>query len=107
MLDDVALDSNIMHRRALMLELRKSVTLRPSRRCVEITEEGVVVVDKEGERSTVACDSVVIAVGYRPRTDVVDALAGTAPEFMTIGDCVRPRRVLQAVRMGYDAGMAV
>jgi len=26
---------------------------------------------------------------------------------MTIGDCVKPRRVLQAVRTGYDAGMAV
>jgi hypothetical protein len=46
-------------------------------------------------------------VGYRSCTDVVDALAGTAPEVMTIGDCVKPRKVLQAIRTGYDAAMAV
>ena len=52
-------------------------------------------------------DTVVIAVGYRPLTEVVDALRDSAPEVMTIGDCVKPRKVLQAIRTGYDAGMAV
>jgi 2,4-dienoyl-CoA reductase-like NADH-dependent reductase (Old Yellow Enzyme family)/NADPH-dependent 2,4-dienoyl-CoA reductase/sulfur reductase-like enzyme len=107
MLDEVASDSNLMHRRALMLELAKAVKIRTGLTCIEITSEGVVAAGVDGERTVLPADTVVVAVGYRPRTEVVDALAGTAPEFMTIGDCVRPRRVLYAVRMGYDAGMAV
>jgi NADPH-dependent 2,4-dienoyl-CoA reductase/sulfur reductase-like enzyme len=107
MLDDVALDANIMHRRALMLELRKSLKIRTGLECVEITDEGVIAVDGNGKRVAFACDTVVLAVGYRARSDVTDALRDTAPEFMAVGDCVRPRKVLHAVRMGYDAAMAV
>jgi 2,4-dienoyl-CoA reductase-like NADH-dependent reductase (Old Yellow Enzyme family)/thioredoxin reductase len=107
MLDEVAEDANIMHRRGLMLELRKAVKIRTRLKCVEITDETVVAVDKKNERVSLPCDTVVIAVGYRSRTDVVDSLAGTAPEVMTIGDCVRPRKVLQAIRTGYDAAMSI
>ena len=107
MLDDVALEANIMHRRALMLELEKSVKIRTGMKCTEITDEGVIAVDRNGERVAFACDTVVVAAGYKSRSDVVDALVDTAPEFIAVGDCVKPKNVLQAVRTGYDAAMAV
>jgi len=107
MLDDVALEANIMHRRALMLELEKSVKIRTRMKCTEITDEGVIAVGQNGERVAFACDTVVVAVGYKSRSDVVDALVDTAPEFIAVGDCVKPKNVLQAVRTGYDAAMAV
>jgi pyruvate/2-oxoglutarate dehydrogenase complex dihydrolipoamide dehydrogenase (E3) component len=107
MLDDVALEANIMHRRALMLELEKSVKIRTRMKCIEITDEGVIAVDQNGEQVAFACDTVVVAVGYKSRSDVVDALIDTAPEFKAIGDCVKPKSLLQAVRTGYDAAMAV
>jgi len=106
-LDEVASDANIMHGRALRLELARAVTIRTGLRCVEITGEGVVCAGRGGERVTIPCDTAVIAVGYESRTDMVDALFGVATEVMTIGDCVRPRRVLQAIRTGYDAAMAI
>jgi len=107
MLDDVALEANIMHRRALMLELEKSVKIRTRLKCTEIADEGVIAVDQSGERAVFACDTVVVAVGHKSRSDVVDALVDTAPEFMAVGDCVKPKNVLQAVRTGYDAAIAV
>jgi pyruvate/2-oxoglutarate dehydrogenase complex dihydrolipoamide dehydrogenase (E3) component len=107
MLDDVALEANIMHRRALMLELEKAVKIKTGMKCIEITDESVITVDQDGERVAFACDTVVVAVGYKSRSDVVDALIDTAPEFTAVGDCVKPKSILQAVRTGYDAGMAV
>jgi 2,4-dienoyl-CoA reductase-like NADH-dependent reductase (Old Yellow Enzyme family)/thioredoxin reductase len=107
MLDEVAPDANIMHRRALLPELHKALSISTGLKAVEITDAGVVVADSAGQRMTLPCDSVIIAVGYRPRTGLVDSLRDCAPEVMTVGDCVKPRRLLQAVRSGYDAGMAV
>jgi 2,4-dienoyl-CoA reductase-like NADH-dependent reductase (Old Yellow Enzyme family)/thioredoxin reductase len=132
MLDEVALDANLTHRRALLLELAKAVKIRSGLECVEIADEGVVAVAKagggrkgggrkggdtegddtegdykEGERITVPGDTFVLAVGYRPRSAMVDAFLETGAEIITIGDCLKPGKVLQAVRAGYDAGMAV
>jgi len=107
MLEDVALEANIMHRRALMLELEKSVKTMPGLKCTEITDRGVMAVNREGKQTLIEADTIIIAVGYRSRSGIVDVLRGAAPEFMAIGDCAIPRKVLQAVRTGYDAGMAV
>jgi 2,4-dienoyl-CoA reductase-like NADH-dependent reductase (Old Yellow Enzyme family)/thioredoxin reductase len=107
MLDEVAPDANIMHRRALMPELEKAVALRPALKAVEITEAAVVAEGRDGARVELPYDTVVIAVGYRPLTEVVDSLRDAAPEVMTVGDCVKPRKVIQAIRTGYDAGMAI
>lgn len=107
MLDDVAREANIMHRRALMLELEKSVEIRTRTECTAITDQGVMTADRHGERVAIACDTVVIAAGYRARSGVVDALIDTALEFSAVGDCHKPKNLLQAVRTGYDAVMAI
>jgi 2,4-dienoyl-CoA reductase-like NADH-dependent reductase (Old Yellow Enzyme family)/thioredoxin reductase len=107
MLDDVAIDANIMHRRALMLELEKSVQIKVGIKCTEITDDGVMTVDKDKKQSLFNADTIILAVGYKSRSGVVNALRGTAPEFTAIGDCLIPKKVLQAVRTGYDAAMAI
>ena len=100
----------------------KAVKIRAGLECVEIADEGVVTVakadgdrrggdteggGKEGERVTVPGDTFVLAVGYRPRSAMVDAFLEADAEIITIGDCLKPGRVLQAIRAGYDAGMAI
>jgi 2,4-dienoyl-CoA reductase-like NADH-dependent reductase (Old Yellow Enzyme family)/NADPH-dependent 2,4-dienoyl-CoA reductase/sulfur reductase-like enzyme len=107
MLEDVALEANIMHRRALMQELDRSVKIKAGLKCTEITDEGVKAMDGKGKDTLIEADTIVVAVGYKARSGMVDSLRTTAPEFMAIGDCVSPKKVLQAVRTGFDAGMAV
>ena len=107
MLDEVAPDANPFHRTALLLELQKAARVETGLTCVEITEQGAVALDKGGTRVVLPCDTVVVAVGYRPRSGEVEALRESAPEVMVIGDCLKPRRVLQAIRTGYDAARAV
>jgi 2,4-dienoyl-CoA reductase-like NADH-dependent reductase (Old Yellow Enzyme family)/NADPH-dependent 2,4-dienoyl-CoA reductase/sulfur reductase-like enzyme len=107
MLDEIAIEGNIMHRRALMIELEKSVKLRPGFKCTKITSNGVTASDHEGKETLFEADTIITAVGMKSRNLIVDALRGTAPEFIAIGDCLKARRILQAVRTGYDAGMAI
>jgi 2,4-dienoyl-CoA reductase-like NADH-dependent reductase (Old Yellow Enzyme family)/thioredoxin reductase len=107
MLNEVAGEANIMHRRALMLELEKYVKIQSGLRCTEINNAGVIAIDKEGKDMLFDADTVIVAVGLAPRSGIADALRETAPEFMAIGDCVKPQKVLEAVRTGYDAAMAI
>jgi pyruvate/2-oxoglutarate dehydrogenase complex dihydrolipoamide dehydrogenase (E3) component len=107
MLDEVAIEANILHRRALMQELERYVQIRTAMKCTEIAGNGVKAIDRGGKGYLFEADTVVLAVGLRSRSGVVDALRGIVPEFTAIGDCVKPKRVLEAVRTGYDAAMAI
>ncbi|MBR6206607.1 MAG: hypothetical protein IKQ73_05530 [Oscillospiraceae bacterium] len=48
-------------------------------------------------------DTVIYAVGQRPRTEEATALKRCAPEFYIVGDCVAARNVLMATREAFNA----
>lgn len=64
-------------------------------------EAGGVVVEKDGKRETVPCDTLVISVGYRPDRSLEDALLGKIEKVFTIGSNVKTRKILDATREGY------
>lgn len=107
MLGDVALKANILHRRALMLEMGKSVMIRTGLRCTRITDGRLTAGDSEGREIRIEADTVIVAAGFRPSADRLDELRSAALEFTAIGDCAKPGNVLAAVRTGYDAAMAI
>lgn len=108
MRDNMAIDSAYLHRDALMLELEKQkehVKLLCNIQVKEITEKGVTAITKEGAEQLYEADTVLIAAGMKPLSEEVEQFRFCAPDFQVIGDCLKPRRVLEAVRMGYDAAM--
>jgi 2,4-dienoyl-CoA reductase (NADPH2) len=62
------------------------VGLLPNARVEAITDAGVVY-SANGERSTLAVDSVILAVGAQPDRAVAEALAGCGADVHLIGDC--------------------
>ena len=69
---------------------------------VEITDDGLVVVDKTGKRSTLKADAIVLAVGMKPNDDgLVEALQGKVSEVYPIGDCVKTGKVIDAIWAGF------
>ncbi len=64
----------------------------------EITDDGVIALDKDWKRHEFQCDTVVNALGYVPNTELSDVLNGQIKEFYRIGDCVKPRNILYAVQ---------
>jgi len=71
---------------------------------VKIDESGVIAETSEGT-VTFPADSVIIAVGQRPRTDVVEELRPACLNFRVIGDCSKARRMPEAVSEGYYAAL--
>ena len=76
-------------------------------RVQEITDVGVVYVDKDNKQQTVAADSVILAYGMVENRALADALRGLGPEVHVIGDAHGVGYIEGAVRDGATIGMAI
>ncbi|QCX33143.1 hypothetical protein FDN13_05195 [Caloramator sp. E03] len=74
---------------------------------IRIYPNGITVKDKDGKEIFYEADTVVYAVGMKPKKDVVESLRGSVAMFRAIGDCVKPAKVLEAVRDGMFAAMDI
>ena len=65
----------------------------------EITDKGLTV--KQGdEKRSLKADSVVLAVGDKPNNELYGKLFSKVPELYRVGDCVKPRREMEAISEG-------
>ena len=70
---------------------------------VAITDEGAVVEPTEGgDQRTIAADTVVIAIGFRPRPTHAEDYKGLGAEVYEIGDCRKVANILTAIWDGYE-----
>ncbi len=79
----------------------KGVSMLTSVHYEEITDKGLVVKNKEGQRQTIPADTIVLAAGSRPNTELLRALEGKVAEVYQIGDCLKPRNLLEALGDGF------
>lgn len=89
---------------ALWTNVKKNnVQVMLNTKCVEITDEGMICEDKDGNKIELKADKVIAATGIAPNEKTVDALRDTVIDFTWIGDCNQPGLIRTAVRDGYDA----
>ncbi len=55
----------------------------------------------------IAADTIVLAAGSTPDTDLAEAFKGKGPKVHSIGDCVEPRRILEAMREGWKVALEI
>ena len=102
----IANDANLRYARTYRWKIKEyKINVYTSVKCSAITDEGVLAVDKDGSEILLSADTVVISVGMRPLSVAAEALRDCAPEFIPIGNCVRPGIVKDAIRAGFDAAM--
>lgn len=102
---ELAPDANIRHRPILMQMIDKYVEAHTGYQGMEVTADGVICKDSDGNEVLVPGKSVICAVGQRANRSAVDALRNCAPVVREIGDCVRPSNITNAIYMGYHAGL--
>ncbi len=52
-------------------------------------------------------DTIVIAAGAKPNNDLAQALDGKVADLRSVGDCVEPRRLLEAIHEGWLAASEI
>jgi 2,4-dienoyl-CoA reductase (NADPH2) len=66
---------------------QKGMTMMAEVKYEEITDKGLVITTKEGERRTLEADTIMTALPLLPTADLLKSLEGKVPEVYQIGDC--------------------
>jgi NADPH-dependent 2,4-dienoyl-CoA reductase/sulfur reductase-like enzyme len=102
MADEIAADQEpVSARVALLARLKEEgVDVLIGTKAYEIGQKSVSTIDKTLNLKTLEADSIILAVGFNPNGVLARDLVGKVPEIFTVGDCVKPRRVLNAIYEG-------
>lgn len=108
MRSELAPDSNIRHRPILLSEIEKNnINVHTEHKGLRVTEEGVVCRDTNGQEYLIPGNSVICALGQKPRRETVDQLIDRAPYVAQIGDCVKASTITTAVYQGHHAALDI
>ena len=93
---------------ALWTNVKKNnVKVMLNTKCVEITDQGMICEDKDGNRIELNADNVIVATGIAPNEETVEALRDAVIDFANVGDCYQPGLVRTAIRQAYDAAQNI
>jgi pyruvate/2-oxoglutarate dehydrogenase complex dihydrolipoamide dehydrogenase (E3) component len=102
MLQDVAMDLGSLNR-GLLLDRMKQLGIEIfTQRTVQEIRTDRVIVETAGHTEEIRTDTVVLAVGVRSRTEVGELLAARGILYHKIGDCIKPRSILEAIHEGFE-----
>jgi 2,4-dienoyl-CoA reductase (NADPH2) len=87
---------------------KKGVVMIPGvKEYVELTDQGLTVVTKDGAKQTLQADSFVSALPLTASNDLMAKLAGKVPEVYALGDCAQPGLIADAVGTGLRTARTV
>lgn len=107
MLPKIGADIGISTRWTVLLYLKeKKVKMLTETKAVEIKKNAVVVETPEG-RKEIDCDTAILAVGTKPNNGLFDELKGKVKEIYKIGDCVKPRKAIDATAEAFELSLKI
>ncbi len=93
----------------VLKELKKygpDAELLPKHRLLAINDKGIEVENGEGGRVEFKADAIVLAMGVKPRQEVVDAMRQSFDNVYLLGDAIKDGRIVDATRDGYGKAWA-
>lgn len=104
MLNQLAIQGNMLYKIALRQKLEKldNLDVYLETKVKEIQENKVSLETKEGDLKAIVADTVVIATGVRANRDHEMEWMTSAKDVYFIGDCEKPRKIMEAVFEGFS-----
>ena len=108
MLGELASGMSNIKKHQLMDRLNgKGVILLTKTRCQEVGRSGVVAITEGGEKRTLEADTIVLAAGSKSNTQLSKELEDKFLELYLVGDCVEPRKIVEAMDEGFRIGCLI
>ena len=94
-------EANKQHLFKMLAE--NDVSVLTNTNLVRISEHGAVVENKYHRfEAELEADTIILALGLKPETDLLKALQGKVKELYSIGDCEGPGKIIDAVWRAFD-----
>jgi 2,4-dienoyl-CoA reductase (NADPH2) len=107
MVEKMAAGTGRASRWVLMKNLKLcGIELRPGAKLLEITDDAVIV-ETGGGRESIPADTVIMAVGSRPVDDLMRQARIDGLQVIAIGDAKVPRKIVDAIREGFEEAMKI
>lgn len=106
---ELAPQGNMLYKIALRqkMEMAETLSVRLESTCQEIKKDAVILRDKDGNETEIKADTVIVCTGLRAKTDVAEQFYGITPDVVMIGDCVKPRKIMEAVFEGHSFALQI
>lgn len=85
--------------------VKKGVRMISQVKYDEITERGLTVILRNGQRQIIETDTIVLMGLFGPNTDILKDLKGKVSEIYFVGDCREPGLIIDAIADGYQIAM--
>ena len=101
-------DANVRYRPLLMNEMNKyKVEIHTDCKCEKVDGNTVLCSAPDGSTIAIEGDNILCGLGLKPNTNLVEELRGSAPQFFSIGNCVKPDTITHTVYQGYHAALDI
>ncbi len=102
MLDDLAAGMERWHKQYLLERLNLlGVTILTKTKAEAAQEKGLVVSTEAGPKQVLTADTIVLSTGVAPNQELYRELSNKVSEIYLVGDCVEPRRIIEAIAEGF------
>lgn len=108
MLDEIAIKANAFNKAALNKKLPEyGVNILTGYKVLNFGQNSVTVEDKTGEKKELPSDTVIVAFGTKPCSDLAEKIWQVYPRAKIIGDCSAIGQVGEAVYTGFMAARTI
>lgn len=106
-LDQLAPDVHPLNMATLLGMLHNyHVDVRTETKLEAITDKGVLVSDRNGNKTEILCDTIVLSLGVTPRSNIAQSFENLISEVYLVGDCRRGKGNLgHAIADGFNAAI--
>jgi 2-enoate reductase len=106
---EVNLTSAPVMRRMMLLSLLDlySVSIMTDSKIQEITDEGVIIAERDIKMKEIKADTIVLSLGYKADNVLFETLRGNVAHLYALGDCRDPQNIMNAVWDAYEVTRSV
>ncbi len=95
-------------RQLLLFSLKDNGVSILTKKIVEkVTESGVVVSNEMGKEELIEADMIIFATGSKPDKELAQAVKDKVSEVYLIGDCLEPRKMIDAISEGMEIASSI
>jgi 2,4-dienoyl-CoA reductase (NADPH2) len=80
---------------------KKGVTMLTQVKYEKITDSGIMIITREGQKLTLEADTIIPATPVATNLALFEMLQGQAPEVYAVGDCTEPALIPEAIARGW------